>query len=342
MNKAPDFWWRQGWSWQSALLALPGLLYGRTSGRRMLQKPLGKSSLPVICIGNFVLGGVGKTPFALALADRLKDEGFSPGFILRGYGGSATGPLLVDLDQHDASVVGDEALLLAQEAPTVVSADRVQGAKHAEQSEIDILIMDDGFQNPALAKDLSIALVDAVTGLGNGKCLPAGPLRAPMAAQIVMTDVLILVGEGDAADETVHLAARKGLPILHAHLKPEIQPELRDKPLLAFAGIGRPGKFFQTLEKEGLEIAQTRAFPDHHSFQVSEVEELLKVAEAEGLQLVTTSKDMARLKTAGPEIFRWLAARSEVLAVSMEIEGEEQLFSIIRDKLRSRAFDAQG
>jgi tetraacyldisaccharide 4'-kinase len=334
MRQAPDFWWHKRSSWKALALALPGLVYGRISGRRMLQKPGGHSALPVVCIGNFVLGGAGKTPFALRLADRLEAEGFTPGFLLRGYGGRAKGPLQVDLEQHGAEVVGDEALLLAEAAPTIVSADRLLGAKLAESAGIDLLIMDDGFQNPALAKDLSIVLVDAATGLGNGRCFPAGPLRAPMRAQIVKTDVLVLVGEGDAAGGAVHLAARKGAPILHARLQPHVQAGLRDSSLFAYAGIGRPEKFFRTLEGQGLHVAKTKAFADHHAYTEAEAQTLLKVAEEESLQLVTTAKDMARLKTARNEIFRWLAARSEVLDVVMDIEGEDRLVGMIREKVR--------
>ena len=334
----PRFWWRKKAGWQALLLYLPSLIYGRTAGRRMVQKPKGHSSLPVICIGNFVVGGVGKTPFALRLADSLQREGLTPGFLLRGYGGREKGPVLVDLDRHDARAVGDEALLLAQAAPTVVSADRLRGARHAEDLGLDILIMDDGFQNPALAKDLSIVLTDAATGLGNGLCLPAGPLRAPMAAQIVKTDVLVLVGEGDAGKEAVHMAGRRGLPILHARLQPHVQEALLDAPLFAYAGIGRPEKFYRSLSDAGLEVVKTRSFADHHPFTEAEAESMLKIAEAEGLQLVTTAKDMARLQSGRHEIFRWLAARSEVLEVEMEITEETRLIAMIRERLRNRSF----
>ncbi|MBD8878027.1 tetraacyldisaccharide 4'-kinase [Roseibium polysiphoniae] len=338
MRKAPDFWWRKGWSWQAFLLILPSFLYGRISGGRMLQKPRGSANIPVICIGNFVLGGVGKTPFALRLAERLTAEGYNPGFLLRGYGGRAKGPLSVDLNVHDAEAVGDEALLLASKLPTVVSADRLDGAECAEGEGIDLLIMDDGFQNPALEKDLSIALVDASTGLGNGHCIPAGPLRAPMDVQMVKTDVLVRVGDGDADDEVVHMAARKALPMFHARLRAAVQDELRERPLCAFAGIGRPAKFFDTLRQEGLDVAKTLSFADHHEFTESEAETLLKAAEAEDLQLVTTAKDMARLQSARHEIFRWLVARTQVLSVAMEIDDEDRLVGIIRESIRSRVF----
>ncbi|MBD1546080.1 tetraacyldisaccharide 4'-kinase [Roseibium aggregatum] len=338
MKQAPDFWWRRGFSWQALVLALPSLVYGRIAGRRMLQEPRGRASVPVVCIGNFVVGGTGKTPFSLRLAERLKSEGYKPAFLLRGYGGSAEGPLVVDAFEHDAETVGDEALLLARQAPTVIAADRVAGADLIQDLDADIILMDDGFQNPALHKDLSIVLVDAETGLGNGRCLPAGPLRAPLSMQILKTDVLVVVGEGDAARQAVHLASRKGLPICTATVEAEDTELLRECSLLAYAGIGRPQKFFATLEKLGLDVAETRAFGDHHGFTEKEAETLLTRAEAGGLQLVTTSKDMARLKTARHEIFRWLAARSAVLNVTMKIIGEDRLIGLIREIRRSRTF----
>ena len=238
MKQAPDFWWRRGFSWQVLILSLPSLVYGRIAGRRMLQKPLGRASVPVICIGNFVVGGTGKTPFSLRLAERLQSEGYKPAFLLRGYGGSEEGPLVVEPYEHDAATVGDEALLLARQAPTVIAANRVAGADLIRDLDADIILMDDGFQNPALHKDLSIVLVDAETGLGNGRCLPAGPLRAPVHTQILKTDVLVVVGEGDAARQAVHLASRKGVPICTATLEADDTELLRECSLLAYAGSG--------------------------------------------------------------------------------------------------------
>lgn len=338
MSGPPRFWWRQGWSWQALLLALPSLVYGHFAGQRMLQKPAGSASVPVICIGNFVVGGTGKTPFSIRLAERLRLEGHRPAFLLRGYGGKEQGPLLVDPDRHTAEDVGDEALLLAATAPTVIAADRVAGAQTIKDLDADILIMDDGFQNPALFKDLSIVLVDGETGLGNGLCLPAGPLRAPMARQIIKTDVLVVVGEGNAAQNAVHLASRKGLPILYAKIIPEAKEALKEHALLAYAGIGRPQKFFDSLNKLGLDVAETRAFADHHRFSEKDARALLTEAESRNLQLVTTAKDMARLKMARHEIFRWLRARSKVLDVTMKIDQEDRLIGLVREVCRLRNF----
>ncbi len=342
MTAAPAFWWRKGATLPALLLAGPAALYGFIAGHKMLQKPRGRSKLPVLCIGNFVVGGAGKTPFALRLAARLKSEGYKPGFLLRGYGGQEKGPLAVNADNHDAAAVGDEALLLAASAPTVVSSDRVSGADELSKLEVDLILMDDGFQNPALHKDLSIVLVDAETGIGNGFCLPAGPLRAPMARQIVKTDMLVVVGDGDAADDVVHLASRRGAPIFNARLAAEKQGLLRQRRLLAYAGIGRPEKFFRTLENEGLTVAKKRAFADHHAFSEGEAKALLVAAEQDDLQLVTTAKDMVRLKGARSEIFRWLEAQSVVLQVEMQIDDEDHLIGLIQEKLRQRTFEAKG
>jgi len=336
--KAPGFWWSKSPSVPALALAPAGWVYGRITGRRMKQKPKGSSRLPVICVGNFVAGGTGKTPFALMLHSMLTEDGFRPGFLLRGHGGSLAGPALVDPGSHEAAEVGDEALLLAKAGPAVISRDRVKGAELAEQQEIDVLLMDDGFQNPDLAKDLRIVLVDAHTGVGNGRCLPAGPMRAPLKTQMLHADVLVVVGDGEGAADVLHLAGRKGLPILRAGLKPGSADHLFYKPLLAFAGIGRPEKFFKTLTGLGLKLLKKKAYPDHHVFTKDDASELLRTSEADGLQLVTTEKDMARISTAGGEIFRWLESKTETLAVSMAIREPERLRDIIRQMLRARSF----
>ncbi|MEO9528550.1 tetraacyldisaccharide 4'-kinase [Roseibium sp.] len=334
MKTAPDFWWKPGFSLAATLLAPVARLYGLVAARRMLKRPKYHSRLPVICIGNFVVGGTGKTPFAIELACRLQEEGYRPGFLLRGYGGSANGPLLVDAGLHDAADVGDEALLLARYGPTVVAADRPSGARLAEQQPVDLLLMDDGFQNPALAKDLSLVLVDCNTGFGNGRCFPAGPLRAPADRQIVRADCLVLVGDGSAAEEAVHLAGRKGLPIVHAHLRPQPNDDLAGCRLFAFAGIGRPQKFFASLKALGYEVRKTRAFPDHHVYSQADIKALLTEAEEAGLGLVTTAKDMVRLETSHGELFHWIASSTAVLDVRMDIDDEDRLVALIREKLR--------
>ncbi|MBO6755238.1 MAG: tetraacyldisaccharide 4'-kinase [Roseibium sp.] len=336
--KAPRFWWSENLSGAAIVLWPVAWLYGWFAARRLHRRPRGGSNLPVICIGNYVAGGTGKTPFALMLAALLAKDGIRPGFLLRGYGGRAKGPVVVDPAAHMATDVGDEALLLAREAPTVVAADRVAGAGLAQTLDIDVLLMDDGFQNPSLKKDLAFALVDAATGVGNGLCLPAGPLRAPLADQIVKTDVLVIVGTGGQADEVVHLAARKGLPILHAELVPGLHEDLKDTPLHAFAGIGRPEKFFRMLEDLGLNVARTSSFPDHHAFTEEDAKRLLQQSETDGHVLVTTEKDMARIASAPEEVFRWLENRSATLLVAMNVSETGRLLSLVHGTVRNRAF----
>ena len=338
MKTAPDFWWKPGLTLWSALLSPIAWIYGLVSGRRMLEKTKSKAKLPVICVGNFVVGGTGKTPFALRLAEMLEVEGYRPGFLLRGYGGSVGGPLLVDIETHNAASVGDEALLLAPSGPTVVAADRSAGAELLETQDIDIIVMDDGFQNPSLSKDLSLVLVDCAIGLGNGKCIPAGPLRAPVKKQILKADCLVLVGEGERAEPVIHLAGRKGLPILHAKLVPERNENLVDKGLYAFAGIGHPEKFFKSLNALGLDVVRTKSFADHHEYTETDIRTLLSEAEDDELQLVTTTKDMARIETTNGELYHWLSARTDVLNVRMSIEGEQRLRGLINELLSRRKF----
>ncbi|ALV25855.1 tetraacyldisaccharide 4'-kinase [Pannonibacter phragmitetus] len=338
MRTAPAFWWHDRISLKAALLSPLSFIYGAVSGRRMHQAPSAHASLPVICIGNFVVGGAGKTPFALKLCALLQAEGHKPVFLLRGYGGRLKGPVLVDPEKHSGADVGDEAFLLAAAAPTIVAANRPEGAAFAATLEASLILMDDGFQNPALAKDLTLALVDAEVGTGNSLCLPAGPLRAPLSAQIRKADALVVVGEGNRAAKAVHLAARRGLPIIEAKITPTNGAEFEGQKVLAYAGIGRPQKFFASLAAAGAEVVETRAFGDHHPYSEAEAQSLLTRAETDNLQLVTTAKDMARIESAEGEIYRWLAKRSAVLEVDMRIEPQSRLMDLISETLRRRPF----
>lgn len=296
--RAPAFWWKPSPDVVAHMLSPFGAIYGAIAARRM-QRAGERVSVPVICVGNFVAGGAGKTPTAIAIARELQRAGETPFFLSRGYGarGVVTSPVVVDADMHTSADVGDEPLLLARVAPAIVCADRVAGARMAVAKGASVIMMDDGLQNPSLAKDLRIAVVDGGVGVGNGLCIPAGPLRAPLAAQLALTDALIIIGDGDAGAKLEAMAKSRSLPVIRARLSPDVDvsAKLRGQRVLAFAGIGRPAKFFETLESIGAKIVVTRSFPDHHRFSAEQLCELRKQAEATDALLVTTEKDQARI-----------------------------------------------
>ncbi len=319
--REPGFWWRPR-AWPSLLLAPLGWIYGAISARRLRRR--GKDiGVPVICVGNYTLGGAGKTPTVLALVELLRAEGQRPFVLTRGYRGTLSGPVLVDAARHSAIEVGDEPLLLAATAPVVVSADRVAGAKLALEHGASVVVMDDGFQNPSLVKHLSLVVVDAGRGLGNGAVFPAGPLRAPFADQLERTDALVIIGAGAAADHAASAAARRGAPALRAYLVADRADiaSLSGKRVLAFAGIGDPGKFFATLRAAGLDVAGTRSFADHHVYRKAELTALRAEAQRNGLTLVTTAKDLARLGSA--------AVGVSVLNVELIFEDQAALRQLV-------------
>jgi tetraacyldisaccharide 4'-kinase len=290
--RAPDFWWRAAPSPLARILAPLGSIFGARTLARM-QRAGAQASVPVVCVGNPVAGGAGKTPAAIEIARLLMLGRRNPVFLTRGYGGRLKGPVRVDPKKHTANDVGDEPLLLARTAPCVVARDRVAGAALAATLG-DVIVMDDGFQNPSLAKNMSLLVVDSEAGVGNGLCIPAGPLRAPLDAQLARTDAVILVGEGKAM---AALTKRKKPPVLMARLVPDAKAatQLKGRRVLAFAGIGRPQKFAGTLKALGADVVRLAAFPDHHVFTVAEAAALLNEAKRGGLTLVTTEKDKARL-----------------------------------------------
>jgi tetraacyldisaccharide 4'-kinase len=286
--------------------------------------------VPVICVGNFVVGGAGKTPTAQALARLARSRGFRPGFLTRGYGGRETGPILVEPGKHDSLAVGDEPLLLASVAPTVVARDRAAGAEALIAAGIDLIVMDDGFQNPAIAKDLSLIVIDAATGIGNGMVTPSGPLRAPLGPQLRRADALVVVGEGAAAAPHSGGAARAGRATMRARIKPHRVKEWRKEPILAFAGIGRPEKFFDTLREIRAPVARTMSFPDHYRYTDADAERLLAHAAAANLRLVTTEKDMARL-IGGNGALAQLREKAEALPVMLEFENSGAVADLVSE-----------
>ena len=292
--RAPAFWSQEPPSPLARLLSPAGRLYGAVSGHRM-SRPGARASVPVICIGNLTLGGAGKTPTALAVAGFLREAGGTPVFLTRGYGGRVHGPVRVELGDNPEKV-GDEPLLLAASGPTVLARDRVAGVRRAVEAGASAIVMDDGLQNPSVDKDLSIAVVDGAAGIGNGFVFPAGPLRAPLAAQWPRIHALLVVGEGHPGDGVADAARSLGKPVLRGRLVPDaaVAARLKGERVLAFAGIGRPEKFFETLRACGAVPEVARAFPDHHPFTEAEIAWLEGEAAQRGLRLITTEKDALR------------------------------------------------
>jgi tetraacyldisaccharide 4'-kinase len=293
---APEFWTRGGARARLASHLLQPLALGHWAAgaaRRALARPF-HAPVPVVCVGNVVAGGAGKTPVAMSLAHMATGRGLNPHILSRGYGGRISGPIAVDPARHDARAVGDEPLLLAGVAPTWIARDRVAGARAAAAAGAGIIILDDGFQNPLLAKDRSLLVVDGGYGFGNGRVIPAGPLREPVAAALARADAVVLLGEDEA-----HLLPQLGAtPVLRATLAPVGGEELREARVVAFAGIGRPEKFFRTLEALGAKLAARHAFADHHLWREDELLRLGAEAERFHARLVTTEKDWVRLPLA--------------------------------------------
>lgn len=295
-SEAPPFWYEKP-GFLAALITPISWIYGKIASDRMIKATRRKVGIPVICIGNFTVGGAGKTPTAIAIAKAALEMGLKPGILTRGYGGTASLPTLVDLSHHGAKYVGDEPILLAEVAPTMVSQDRHAGALALIEHGVDIILMDDGFQSAHLWFDYSVLVVDSVRGLGNGKVIPAGPVRAPLKDQMIYAHALCVIGNGNTADSLVRIAARSAKPVYNAVLKPKSVAEFADKKCLAFAGIGDPQKFFSSLERTGAKLEVTKAFPDHHYYSDDEIEELISLAQTSDLELVTTTKDFVRLQS---------------------------------------------
>ena len=327
----PGFWWRKA-GLASALLSPLAAVYGAVAARRMTRSGA-RAGLPVICIGNFTLGGAGKTPTAIAVARLLREGGEQAVFLTRGYGGNASGPKPVDAETDSAAMVGDEALLLARVAPTMLARDRVAGASAAKANGAEVIVMDDGLQNASLAKDFTLAVIDGRRGIGNGCVFPAGPLRAPLAAQLARIDALLVVGDGDAARDVADAARTRRLPVWHGRLVPDAHAvaNLKTRPVLAFAGIGNPDKFFTTVAEAGLSLAVTQAFADHHRYTAEDAADLVMRAEHNGWALITTEKDHARMT--GDPALAALAQRAHVLPVTMRIDEMTELKTALRKAL---------
>lgn len=305
--RAPEFWHNKG-GILSFVLSPFGWIYGAITSMRAAAKPTWAAPIPVICIGNVVMGGAGKTLVSIDLAERLKAKGQNPHIIMRGYGGSMNAPTKVDLNLHNANDVGDEALLLARTAPTWVGARRADVAKHATEDGASVLIMDDGFQNPSLAKDLSLLVVDAEYGFGNGRVCPAGPLREPIKNAASRAHAVISLG-GSLSENVMNLPAFVGYtePTSNA-------TDIHGERVVAFGGIGRPEKFFNSLKAAGAELTETISFPDHHPFSDAEIKNVLAKAKTQNSIAITTEKDFVRIPA---------ALRTDIMSFPVRLRWEQ-------------------
>ncbi len=339
--RAPAFWWREKPGVLARLLAPASAIYGAAAAKRMAEEGL-RIGAPVICVGNFVAGGAGKTPCAIALAQILKKSDEYPMFLSRGYGGAlgrGSAPTLIDPAIHNAALAGDEPLLLARVAPTIVCADRVAGARLAKARGASVVILDDGLQNPALVRDFALAVIDGSVGLGNLQTIPAGPLRAPLDAQLPHVSAALVVGEGEAGARAAALLREGGKRVFFGRLAPDANAALRvfGQKVVAFAGIGLPQKFFATLENCGARIVARCAFADHHVYRLSEIVALQRKAQRLDALLVCTEKDMVKIAPLA-RLLQETPPPPQTLPVRLFIDQDADLKSLILEALtQSRA-----
>lgn len=328
--EAPRFWWRPA-GWRAAALSPVSAVYGAMACRRLVNAPREPIDLPVLCVGNFTVGGSGKTPVAIALARQATAMGRKPGFLSRGHGGSSSAPRIVNAASDGARDVGDEPLLLAAHAPVAVSPDRAVAAGLLARQGCDFIVMDDGFQSARIRIDYALLVVDARHGIGNGKVLPAGPLRAGVADQLRYADAVLRMGEGAGAGPVLKAASKAGKPAFAAVARPRDPARFAGRRVLAFAGIGHPDKFFETLRQAGAEVVVARPFADHHVYAEAELRELAAAARMQDLGLVTTAKDAARMARMG--LPAEILGAIEVLEIDAEFEDDRTAELIVGDTL---------
>lgn len=331
MLKTPSFWYKQK-SLAATLLSPLSLIYAAADKcvRATKTRSTVSSKLPVICIGNLTSGGAGKTPTAIALRKLIIESAIAldPVFLTRGYGGSVTGPERVKPDGA-ASSWGDEALLLARHGMAIKSSDRAQGAALAEKHNHDLIIMDDGAQNPSLHKDIIFTAINGHDGFGNGKLLPAGPLRTSLESGFAMSDAFIIVGDDK---HNIKETLPQNKPVFHAQLEAELPQNInKETPYIAFAGIARPERFLRTLQECGLDIIDFIEFADHHHFTASDIASLEKQTSDTGARLITTEKDFVRLA------HRTTLDKVDVLPVKMGFSDEKGLVTFIKKTLEQKA-----
>lgn len=330
MLKAPSFWYAPKGTadniWPRVLAPL-GLLYGWIVRKRFdLYFPV-PLSRPVVCVGNAVAGGAGKTPVVLALTALLMERGHNPHILSRGYGGTETGPMQVSPGRDTAADVGDEPLLLVEQAPTWVSANRALGAQAAIDTGASVIVMDDGFQNPSLYKDFSLLVVDGATGFGNGRVMPAGPLREEVSFALSRASAAVIVGE-DKSGAEADIRKHADIPLLRARIVPDAgNPDLSSQKIFAFAGIGRPEKFRETLEQAGAIVEGWSEFPDHFAYIQEDLAELMQAAAAQNTPVFTTTKDYVRLPVA-------LRDKVQPFRVRLEWENADEVVRLVESALQ--------
>ena len=318
--KTPKFWqYNQS---LAKFLAPLGELYALATQMRLKLKKSHKIDIPVICIGNLTAGGTGKTPTAISLALMLQSAGIYPNFISRGYHGTLKNTK-VDSTHHTPQQVGDEPLLLARIASTYINADRYQGALMAQANQAECIIMDDGFQNPTLHKDLSFLVIDGSYGFGNGKCIPAGPLREHITDGLKRAQAALIIGEDEH-----NISSSLSIPSFKGKIVPQM-PNLNHQYVVAFAGIGHPQKFYTSLQELGIEIIQTYDFPDHHYYTIQELQNIIDFANKNHADIITTSKDFVKIPTL-------LQSEIKVLEINIQWENKDKLKNFILTNLSKR------
>ncbi len=326
----PSFWYRQKSTPPTLtehFLSPLSALYDLGNKLNQQRQNTKTVKVPVICIGNITAGGSGKTPTCIALHNTLASEGISKNiyFLTRGYGGSNSSTRVIT-GHEDASETGDEPLLLSKHTQTVVSANRHEGAMHAGDLGAKLIIMDDGFQNQTLHKDLSFLVVDGTMGFGNGKTLPSGPLREPVEHALKRTDAIIFIGK-DHRELIPQLNTQISCPIFAATVKPQIDLD-KERPYIGFAGLGHPEKFKNTLQECGVKLLDFIPFPDHYPYKKTDLESLISQARKQNARLITTEKDILRIPVCHRDDI-------DVLPITLEFEKPNDISRFLKDKLNS-------